>query len=188
LWNAPEKPGTTTNEKPVPLYGDPGSIEPPGGAARSNDEENSTPFSKMSGQTDDAATASVQHADGAQNPDPFQKPVTLDPESAHRSPEGLLIPYGYDQNEYRWLRGVVDYDETDKSWHILYAPKPAREDKFGGAIRLLPHQALDTLHAGDVVKIQGEVDYDSRETATGKPQYRIAELGRYKPASGPVAN
>ena len=153
-------------------------------STRPTDGQNSTPFSKMSGQLRDTAyAAGVQHADAtaaAKGADPFQAPVNLDPKSMHLASNGARIPYDYDRQSYSWLKGKVDYDAGDNSWHIIYNPRPDAADKLGGGIRLLDDKHLRELHDQDIVKIEGEVDYDHPDPS-GKPQYRVVGLGRYKP-------
>ena len=81
-------------------------------------------------------------------------------------------PCDYDRESYTWLRGIVDFDSRDQSWHIIYSQHPDRRDLYGGAIRLIGSPKLGTLHNGDVVYVEGHIDthhVDSR----GKAQYRI---------------
>jgi len=141
---------------------------------------------QMGGQQRDAAyPAEVKQADAAaQGDEPFQTPVQLDPESMRVASNGAPIPYHYDRG-YRKLTGKVDYDAGDKSWHIIYNPRPADDDKLGGSIRLLDDERLRELHDQDIVQVEGEVDNEHPD-ADGKPQYRIAELHRVRPR--PLAN
>ena len=103
-------------------------------------------------------------------PDPAKRRVYID---------ALAVdsPYDYDPVSYSSLRGVVDFDEEDNSWHIIYNVTPNEKDKLGGGVRLLPHPALKTLRNGDVVLIEGKVDYENLDRR-GKPQYRISYLAR----------
>jgi hypothetical protein len=82
--------------------------------------------------------------------------------------------YDYDHVSYSYLRGVVDFDRRDKSWHIIYNPSPDRKDRYGGAFQLIDNAKLTALHDGDVVFIQGRVHpqlVDSR----GKAKYEIGD-------------
>jgi hypothetical protein len=82
--------------------------------------------------------------------------------------------FDYDRVSYSYLRGVVDYNPRDKSWHIIYSPNPDRKDKYGGAFQLVEHPKLSALHDGDVVFIQGHIS--SRQLdAGGKPKYEVGD-------------
>ena len=104
-------------------------------------------------------------------------PVTIDSENI--APFGhdteLLSPYDYDRKNYQWLRGKVDFDENDQSWHIIYSLKPDQTDRFGGSITLIDHPDLNKLQNDDVVLLEGKVDSDSPDRS-GKVKYRIEKL------------
>jgi hypothetical protein len=84
-------------------------------------------------------------------------------------------PYGYDKVQYSWLRGVVDYDSENQSWHIMYNIKPEADDQFGGEFAMVSHPGLEKLKNGDVVLVKGYVD-DSDRDAFGKVIYQVEEL------------
>ncbi len=84
-------------------------------------------------------------------------------------------PYGYDKVQYSWLRGVVDYDSENQSWHIMYNIKPEADDQFGGEFAMVSHPGLEKLKDGDVVLVKGYVD-DSDRDAYGKVIYQVEEL------------
>ncbi|NOX54828.1 MAG: hypothetical protein GXP27_10400, partial [Planctomycetes bacterium] len=90
-------------------------------------------------------------------------------------PSGQPHPFAYDRQNYRWLRGIVDYDESDNTWHLMYAAKPDPDDPYGGDITLADHPDLSKLRDGDIVLVEGRVDTASTD-ALGKPQYRIEKL------------
>jgi hypothetical protein len=81
-------------------------------------------------------------------------------------------PCAYDRVSYSWLRGIVDLDERDKSWHIIYSRHPDLHDRYGGAIRLVGSPKLGSLHSGDVVYVEGRIDSNHLDSR-GKAQYRI---------------
>ena len=89
-------------------------------------------------------------------------------------------PFGYDRQEYRWLRGIAQFDDEDGSWHVMYNTTPDETDEFGGDITLVPDAGLRGLPRDGVVLVQGRVDYDSRD-AYGKPRYRVEQLRRLVP-------
>jgi hypothetical protein len=115
--------------------------------------------------------------------------------SAKAGPDAPILkgndPCDYDRVKYSWLRGIVDFEQRDKSWHIIYSHHPDRHDPYGGAIRLVDCPKLGTLHSGDVVYIEGRVD-THRLDSRGKAQYvidgdRITQLSR-GPATQSMAN
>jgi hypothetical protein len=86
-----------------------------------------------------------------------------------------LNPYNHDPKNYRWLRGKIDFDENDQTWHIIYNLKPDKKDRFGGSITLLDHPDLNDLQNDDVVLLEGKVDSRSLDQS-GKAKYRIDNL------------
>jgi hypothetical protein len=141
-----------------------------------------------------------------QRPDvPVQAVTTVDPQTfespiererhdgdglvalaAKTGPAGPVLkgndPCDYDRIKYSWLRGIVDFNPRDKSWHIIYSQHPDPHDRYGGAIRLIDCPKLSTLHSGDVVYVEGRIDthhLDSR----GKAQYLIEgdQIARVSP-------
>lgn len=191
-------------DKPVPDYDDPtgfGSSEPQPFKANNNfrdtenfDEEDAVkkeggaseqPF----GEESTKGTLPKGTSTDGSNSDPFVSPaIQLTPVSTVRDVVGGSTatqqqkpnPYKYDRKNFRWLRGVVDYDDEAKTWNIIYSLKPDPNDKFGGSIGLLGDNQLGTLKNNDVVLVEGFVDADHRD-AFGKPQFRVDRLERLKP-------
>jgi len=180
LFN-PNSQGGASSDGLVPKYGEPGSL-PGSGASRSSDDEEETPFSQTGAQSPDTAqAANVRNADlTADASDGFEEPVPFDPSSGTRAASGTPNPYDYDRDAYSWLRGVVDYDPREKTWHIIYNLRPGEDDRLGGGIRLLNDEKLRLLRNQDVVLLEGTVDYDHLDR-NGKPQYRVDHLARLKP-------
>ena len=147
-----------------------------------------------------------QRANGPQSvasrePEPFETPLdragridsgvvavaakTVDAKTRVQSPNR----FDYDRTAYSYVRGVVDYNSREKSWHIIYSPNPDRNDKYGGAFELIDSPKLHGLQDGDVVFIQGRV-HPRLVDSHGKPKYEVGdEVARitYKGAS-PVGN
>ncbi len=93
---------------------------------------------------------------------------------------GELRPYGRAQNGRAWFRGLVDYDEQEKSWYLIYNPEPDASDKHGGTISLVDHPHLKLFTPDDVVLVEG--DFDLSETDHyGNPKYRAAVVRRLIP-------
>ena len=84
-------------------------------------------------------------------------------------------PYDYDRKNYQWLRGKIDFDEQDQTWHLIYSLTPDQKDRFGGSIMLIDHPNLNTLQNDDVVLLEGSVDSGSLDQF-GKAKYRIEKL------------
>jgi hypothetical protein len=143
-------------------------------------------------QRSDVAVQAV----GTVDPQTFESPI--EPErhdgnglvavAAKAGPGGPVLkggdPCDYDRLKYTWLRGVVDFDERDKSWHIIYCRRPDSHDRYGGALRLIDNPKLATLHSGDVVYVEGRID-THRLDSHGKPQYLIEgdQIARIAPGS-----
>lgn len=89
-------------------------------------------------------------------------------------------PFSYDRQGYRWLRGVVEFDEQEKSWNITYNATPDQTDKFGGNIVLLDQGKLNRFKNGDVVLIDGRID-GSQQDRMGKPCYQVIKAQRLVP-------
>ena len=87
---------------------------------------------------------------------------------------GSPTRFDYDRSSYSYLRGVVDFDSRDHSWHIIYNPNPDRTDKYGGAFQLVDNPRLKVLHDGDIVYIQGRVRPQLVDSH-GKPKYEIGD-------------
>ena len=98
--------------------------------------------------------------------------------SVDQSPQALNdTHFGHDSQNFRWLRGVVDYDEETKSWNIIYDLRPSAEDNFGGSLVLVDHPGLQELNTGEVIQIEGFVD-EHETDRRGKPLYQIESFSR----------
>jgi|GEM_PF-2448754 len=89
-------------------------------------------------------------------------------------------PFSYDKQQFRWLRGIVEYDEQEKSWNITYNATPDKTDKFGGNIVLLDQGRLNRFTNGDVVLIDGHID-GSQQDKMGKPCFRVSKVQKLVP-------
>jgi len=182
--------------KPVPNYRDPNQPTAPTPRGTSPEKE-SSPFEDSSG----TSTESTRHQGVAAKSS--RTPATLTSSSAEqgfqlpiRQPAGDQAerstsaasdsassqpnPYDHDRKDYRWLRGVVDFDAKDKSWYIIYDTAPDRGDKYGGGFTLAGKDRFATLHDRDVVLVEGQIDFDRRDRS-GKPVYRVDRLHRLAP-------
>ena len=85
-------------------------------------------------------------------------------------------PYGYDAVGYRWLRGIVDFDEKQHAWIIVYNPSPGPKDVYKGQLTLLDNGLLQKMQNNDVVLVEGQIDPAAPEPGTGKPQFRVTRV------------
>jgi hypothetical protein len=132
-----------------------------------------------------------KRADGPQSvasrePEPFETPLdhggkvdtgvvavaakTVDAKTRVEPPNR----FDYDRASYSYLRGVVDFNPRNKTWHIVYSPNPDRKDKYGGAFELIDSPKLRGLRDGDVVFIQGRV-HPQLVDSHGKPKYEVGD-------------
>jgi len=81
-------------------------------------------------------------------------------------------PYGRDTAHAnpQWLRGVVDYDQADGTWQIIYTEFPDQRDVNGGSLTLGNHPDLAKCQNGDVVLVKGGIN-SAQTDARGKPLY-----------------
>jgi hypothetical protein len=109
--------------------------------------------------------------------------------AAKTGPGGPVLkgndPCDYDRDKYSWLRGIVDFNPKDKSWHITYSRRPDSHDRYGGDFRLIDSPKLRSLQSGDVVWIEGRID-KNRLDPRGKPQYLIEGDQITRIAPGPA--
>jgi len=163
--NSVQQDGTVN--KTVP---DPGVLDTPSDATGALD---SSEFSDIASRPDDS-----NEGDG------FSEPIPLRPASQSKTIGDLASndrpnPYAYDEKQYRWLRGTVEYDEFDKSWHLMYSEVP--DDDYGGDFTLVDDAKLDVLRNNDVVFVTGRIDRSVTDRL-GKPCYRISgRCDRLKP-------
>ena len=116
----------------------------------------------------------------------FEKPVERSEEptglSLPYNPEEIPNPFGHDAEGFRFLRGLVSYDDKLRSWSIIYNDKPARDDEYGGVFTLADHPGLTVLNDNDVVYIEGHIS-ETVTDAFGKPRYIVEHLNKLKPKS-----
>jgi len=83
-----------------------------------------------------------------------------------------IRPYGRASNGQAWFRGVVDFDEQDRTWYLIYNPEPDANDERGGIVTLMEHPALQYLKSDDTVLVEG--NFNQLETDRyGNAKYQI---------------
>jgi hypothetical protein len=165
---------------------------PPDRPAPAPTNQNTTPFGQEEGKPFEGTQVPIPQrgADAsksiAERGEPFESPLdrgdkldtgvinvaakTSDAKTRVESPK----QFDYDRVSYSYVRGVVDYNPRDKSWHIIYSPNPDRKDKYGGAFQLVDHPKLKALHDGDVVFIQGRISPRQLD-AGGNAKYEVVD-------------
>lgn len=93
---------------------------------------------------------------------------------------GNLRPYGRAADGHAWFRGLIDFDEQENTWYLIYNPEPNSEDPQGGTITLVEHPHLRLLTGDDVVLVEGQFDPSDLDQH-GKPKYRPATVRRLIP-------
>lgn len=192
--NFGSQPGNSFD--PNPTGGNPGFEAPIKSFPENNNDSDGT-FSPNSTSLMNPASGKVSHANhqapvsGPQlvKSDQFMPPAKIRSASfdlplqksplqtsAAKSPS----PFSYDKQQYRWLRGIVEFDEEEKHWNITYNATPDQSDKFGGNIVLLDQGQLNRFTNGDVVLIDGHID-GSQQDKMGKPFYRVARAQKLVP-------
>jgi len=180
--------GSSGNRGAVP---DPGTLEDPAGSGPAASNTKLTPTSATqrveseferesnnnSGQPEEPARIGTE-------PDPFEPPQRVSntemvPAVIHRvNHEAVagedLKPYGRDLEHAnpQWLRGIVDYDDQEQTWQIIYAANPDPRDQNGGSLTLGKHPELARCRTGDIVTVKGAID-NSQTDLRGKPIYAL---------------
>lgn len=99
------------------------------------------------------------------------RPSSIQPVSANSAP----VEYGFDSENYTWLRGVARYDDKLQAWYINYSP--AAQDRYRGNLILTgARESLEALRSGDMIDVQGHVDAARSEDSM--PTYHIESLRR----------
>jgi hypothetical protein len=77
-------------------------------------------------------------------------------------------------DDYRWLKGQVQYSPFNKTWRLRYASVD-ETDRYGGSVTLMSDRDLDSnLKDGQYVSVQGGLmDPEGKGTA---PTYRVDSL------------
>ncbi len=189
----PDNGGSSAGQ-PVPNYSDP-TTGSAGNSGSGTSSAGDSPFGfeegagvQLDGIEDQTADVGGPAARAEGGEVAFMEPIPLRSVSESRTasshPETMDTPrpnpFAWDRSSYRWLRGIVDYDANEGTWHIIYADNPAPDDEYGGSFLLVDDPRLDDLQDGDVVLLEGRVDQAARDRL-GKPMYRVENVARLKP-------
>lgn len=147
-------------------------------------DELSTPFEQTGNSNGGSTGTPAAPAQATQESDPFfEAPLQLKSSAtsgaspiqtvSYEQPQAAkLNPFGRDTKHANptWLRGVIDYDQKQRTWSILYSSNPDPRDPNGGMLTLASHPSLAKCRNGEVVLAEGAID--ARQTdARGKPVY-----------------
>ncbi len=84
--------------------------------------------------------------------------------------------YDYDAN-YSWLRGQLDYSQSERRWKLRYIPITGETDNFGGSV-ILTGQNFDAFRSGEFVTVQGQLDDQEVEKGGFAPLYHVQQIMR----------
>ena len=153
----------------------------------------STPFEQTGNSSSGTIGAPVQPAQATTESDPFEMPQQLRSSAtsgaspiqtvSYEQPQAAkLNPFGRDTKHANptWLRGVIDYDQKQRTWSILYSSNPDSRDSNGGMLTLASHPNLAKCRNGEVVLVEGAIDA-SQTDARGKPIYVLDNVTPLQP-------
>lgn len=197
----PFEPNPGTGRGNVPLPNDDLNNSNPGASkptltptSGTMPDELSTPF-EQTGNANGVPTATpAQPASATQESDPFfEAPLQLKSSAvsgaskiqtvSYEQPQPTkLNPFGRDTKNANptWLRGVIDYDQKQRTWSILYSSNPDSRDPNGGMLTLTSHPNLAKCRNGEVVLAEGAID-SSQTDARGKPIYVLDNVTPLQP-------
>jgi hypothetical protein len=85
--------------------------------------------------------------------------------------------YGY-APQYEWLRGKLEFSESDHHWKLRYIPVDGVTDSFGGSVILTDTPLLSGYERGDFVEVAGKLISASPDKHTFAPTYEVSRLER----------
>lgn len=190
--NAPSfEPNPGTGRGTVPDPGDDLKNSNPGASkptltptSGTSQDELSSPFEQTGNSNGGSIGAPAQPAQLPADADPFfempqqQKSSSTSGTSviqtvSYEQPQAAkLNPFGRDTKHANptWLRGVIEYDQKQRTWSILYSSNPDPRDLNGGMLTLASHPNLAKCRNGEVVLAEGAIDA-SQTDARGKSIY-----------------
>lgn len=83
--------------------------------------------------------------------------------------------FGYDADNYSWLRGIIEFDPKRMAWHLTYSQSPDDNDQFGGEVTLKNPEHFRFLRSGQAVSVEGDFDSAQRDRL-GKPVYEATQI------------
>lgn len=174
-------PGTTFGDPMyVPSTGDEWNPVPSDtldggyGGTYSDDNIEHVPQPKDPGESnffeDDLGRATDSFGSAPDDSIGFEQPV------AARRPVSPV--YGFDEVEYRWLKGILKRDSETDSWRIVYDLDG--RDRFGGDLLVGRDARFNESRDGDLFELKGYLDKNATGP-DGDPVYRVTAAKIFKP-------
>lgn len=160
-----------TGNQGVPFPNDDFGGTPPGASRPPGNRSSAVPRPNNSAVNTVALTPEVT-SDSEQPPQPLNPPLNPLPAAGDNT-----TPYAYDANGYSWLKGIVDFDPSTKTWALIYSLNPDANDRFGGMFYLSGSDLLVELKTGDLVMVHGQPDPLLKDDR-GLPRYRVQRYTR----------
>lgn len=130
------------------------------------DGADTVPNPREPGNFDELGIPTTQTSQPGRNT--VARPSTIQPVGARH------VEYGFDTTNYRWLRGVLRYDDQSRHWNITYSV--AGNDQFGGLLSLaVSSQQIGGLTDGDPVDVSGYIDTSTRDSG-GRAVYQVDSI------------
>jgi len=167
-WQTPSNDAPLFNN-PVPNPRDPDFGTPPAAAVLPRPPA-------LAARPQFPEAASVQPA-GLHAADPFYEPARIATDANAQPMPTNSVPYAFDGAGYKWLKGIVDFDEDTKTWAIIYSLTPEANDRFGGTFWLGPSEQLGTLQDGDLMLLAGQPHATLKDNR-GLPVYHVSKVTR----------
>lgn len=80
--------------------------------------------------------------------------------------------------KHQWFQGVVEYDADEKTWHLLYDPRPKETDQLGGDITLSGRIPFTAQDEQKVFRVFGEFDRNQLDRL-GEPVYQVSHADEF---------
>lgn len=153
------------------------SITPPAGTPSNNSTPSNSAESPLRDSTnrtefDETRTASIPNR-GGRGIQPISM-IQPDATATTGGNGGEKDGYGYGP-EYIWMEGTVAYDQSDRSWNIIYDLSPSPDDEYSGHFALSKNPVLQVLRDGESVRLEGSVDPVEKDRF-GKPTYLVTRV------------
>ena len=89
----------------------------------------------------------------------------------------MASQYGYDP-QYGWVRGKLEYSESQRHWKLRYIPIDGATDGFGGSVILVDTPLLSGYERGEFVQVAGKLVSTSSDKRGYAPKYEVSQLQR----------
>ncbi len=83
--------------------------------------------------------------------------------------------YGHDP-QYRWLKGKLEYSQTERQWKLRYIPIDGKTDRHGGSVILSDSSLLDEYEPGMFIAVQGSIRENRLGATSFAPEYQVERI------------